>query len=78
VAGDWIKMRNDLRSDPAVFQLAKLTGLDRFAIVGRLAEFWGWVDKHAVDGAVDGGTSQAIDDVVVYEGFAEALVQVTG
>jgi hypothetical protein len=76
VAGDWIKMRNDLRSDPAVFKLANLTGLDRFAIVGRLAEFWGWADKHAVDGVVDGGTSQAIDDVVVYEGFAEALVAV--
>lgn len=76
MAGDWIKMRADLRSDPAVFKLAALTGLDRFAVVGRLAEFWGWVDKHAVDGVVDGGTSQAIDDVVVYEGFAEALVQV--
>jgi hypothetical protein len=76
MAGDWIKMRNDLRSDPAVFKLAALTGLDRFAVVGRLAEFWGWVDKHAVDGFVDGGTSQAIDDVVVYEGFSEALVQV--
>jgi hypothetical protein len=76
MAGDWIKMRNDLRSDPAVFKLAALTGLDRFAVVGRLAEFWGWVDKHAVDGFVDGGTSQAIDDVVVYDGFSEALVQV--
>jgi hypothetical protein len=76
VAGDWIKMRCDLRSDPAVFKLAEITGLDRFAVVGRLAEFWSWIDKHAVDGRVDGGTSTAIDDVVAHVGFADALMSV--
>lgn len=76
MAGDWIKMRCDLRSDPAVFKLAELTGLDRFSVVGRLAEFWSWVDKHAVDGRVDGATPSIIDDVVAHPGFADALVDV--
>lgn len=76
MAGDWIKLRLDLRSDPAVFKLASITKLDRFSIVGRLAEFWGWADKHAVDGVVDGATSTVVDDVVCLPGFAEALVLV--
>ena len=76
MAGDWIKLRLDLRTDPAVFKLASITKLDRFAVVGRLAEFWGWVDKHAVDGVVDGASSTVVDDVVSFVGFAEALVAV--
>lgn len=76
MAGDWIKLRLDLRTDPAVFKLASITKLDRFSIVGRLAEFWGWVDKHAVDGVVDGATSTVVDDVVSFDGFADALVAV--
>ena len=76
MAGDWIKLRLDLRTDPAVFKLAAITKLDRFAIIGRLAEFWGWVDKHAVDGVVDGASSSVVDDVVSFDGFAEALVAV--
>jgi hypothetical protein len=76
MSGDWIKLRCDLRSDPAVFKLAELTKLDRFSVVGRLAEFWIWIDKHSVDGRVDGGTSTAIDDVVGCSGFVDALIKV--
>lgn len=76
MSGEWIKLRLDLRSDPAVFKLAAITKLDRFAIVGRLAEFWGWADKHVVDGHVDGATSTVVDDVVSFSGFADALVVV--
>lgn len=76
LAGDWIKMRTDLRDDPAVFKIAALTKLDRFNVVGRLAAFWGWTDKHAVDGCVDGASNAVVDDVVSFEGFAQALVAV--
>ncbi|MFY9328406.1 MAG: hypothetical protein WAO76_10365 [Georgfuchsia sp.] len=76
MAGDWIKMRTDLRDDPAVFRIAALTQLDRFNIVGRLAAFWGWIDKHAVDGRVDGGSILAVDDVVSFPGFSAALQSV--
>jgi hypothetical protein len=69
----WIKLRTDLRNDPAVYKMAVLTGLDRFSIVGRLAEFWGWADQHAVDGRVDGASSQVVDDVVSHVGFCDAL-----
>ena len=72
----WIKLRTDLLNDPAVYRLAAELKLDRFAIVGRLAAFWGWADQHAVDGAVDGATSHVVDDVVSLPGFAEALQRV--
>jgi hypothetical protein len=72
----WIKLRTDLLNDPAVYKLAGLLKVDRFAVVGRLAAFWGWADQHAVDGVVDGATSQVVDDVVALPGFADALVVV--
>lgn len=76
MAGDWIKMRNDLPNDPAVYKIAALTRLDRFAVIGRLYAFWSWADKHAVDGRVDGATSTVVDDVVRHDGFAESLAAV--
>lgn len=72
----WIKLRTDLLNDPAVYRLASELSLDRYAVVGRLAAFWGWADQHAVDGVVDGATSQVIDDVVSLHGFADALQRV--
>lgn len=76
MAGDWIKMRMDLPEDPAVYKLASITKLDRLSVVGRLYAFWAWADKHAVDGHVDGATSQVVDDIVRFDGFAAAMVVV--
>jgi len=72
----WIKVRNDLITDPAVYRIASITGLDRFSVVGRLTAFWSWADQHAVDGVVDGGSSQVVDDVTSHDGFSAALQQV--
>lgn len=76
MAGDWIKMRSDLHDDPSVFRLAAMLNMDRYAIVGRLHSFWAWADKHAVDGHVDGATTQLVDVVVSHPGFADALLVV--
>lgn len=76
MAGEWIKMRMDLQDDPAVYKLASITKMDRFAVIGRLYSFWAWADKHAVDGRVDGATSHVVDDIARCDGFAEALVSV--
>ena len=76
MAGDWIKMRMDLPEDPAVYRLARITGLDRLSVVGRLYAFWAWADKHAVDGHVDGGATADVDDIVRHDGFADAMAQV--
>lgn len=73
MAGDWIKMRVDLKDDPAVFRLADILGVDEFSVVGRLHCFWAWADKHAVDGRVDGATSRLVDRVSATDGFCAAL-----
>jgi hypothetical protein len=76
MAGDWIKMRVDLRDDPAVFKLADRLGIDELHVVGCLYSFWAWCDKHAVDGHVDGATTRLIDKVSTVPGFADAMAEV--
>lgn len=76
MAGDWIKMRVDLRDDPAVFKLAEILNIDELHVVGCLFCFWAWADKHAVDGHVDGATSRLVDKVSMTPGFADAMVSV--
>lgn len=76
MAGDWIKMRVDLRDDPAVFKLAEILNIDELHVIGCLFCFWAWVDKHAVDGHVDAATSRLVDKVSMKPGFADAMVSV--
>jgi hypothetical protein len=77
MAGDWIKMRVDLRDDPTVFKLAEALGLDELHVIGALFCFWAWVDKYSVDGHVDGATSRLIDKVASTPNFAEQM-QIVG
>lgn len=73
MAGDWIKMRNDLADDPAVIGMAARLGVDEFSIVGRLHRFWSWADRHSRDGHATGVTKAWIDRYVQCDGFADAL-----
>ena len=81
MAGDWIKMRSKLHDDPTVMRLMTATGLDRFAVVGRLHAYWSWTDEHAdIDengnAHVTGIALQHIDTLVAHPGFSDALVLV--
>ena len=76
MAGDWIKMRNDLADDPAVIGIAARTGLDEFAVVGRLQHLWSWADRQSRDGHAVGVTGLWIDRHVRCDGFADAMVLV--
>lgn len=73
MAGDWIKMRNDLADDPAVIGMASRLGVDEFSIVGRLHRFWAWADRHSSDGHASGVTKAWVDRYVQCDGFADAL-----
>ena len=50
MSGEWIKMRLDLASDPAVIRIRRSLGLDVDAVVGKLHRLWSWADAHTVDG----------------------------
>lgn len=72
MAGDWIKVRHDLHTDPAVIRVAELTGLDEYGVVGRLVRLWSWASEHTRDGNAD-VTPMFVDRYVGVIGFASAL-----
>lgn len=74
--GEWIKMRMELHDSPKVGKIARLTGLDRFGVVGRLHRIWGWVDQTSEDGQGVEGEHADIDELAQHPGFAAAMTQV--
>lgn len=73
MAGDWIPMRLDLTTDPAVIQIAGRLGLDEYAVVGRLHALWAWASLHSTDGYLRGVTDHWIDRYLATPGIAAAL-----
>ena len=73
MAGDWIKMRQDLHEDPAVVQIALLTDIDEDSVVGKLHKLWCWADKHTTDGTAPAITKTWVDRYVSKSGFADAM-----
>lgn len=75
MAGDWIKMRDDLYDDPAVISIGASTGLDEYGVVGRLHKLWSWADRHSLDGNALSVTSAWIDRYLSCDNFADSLFQ---
>lgn len=81
MAGDWIKMRTDLATDPAVIAIADDTGLDEDSVVGKLHRLWSWADQQTEDGNARGNakgnargvTEKWIDRYLGAQGFARAM-----
>jgi hypothetical protein len=77
MAGDWIKMRKELPTDPAVIRMAGLLKLDTFGVVGRLHSLWAWADSHCDShGRVTLVTRDTLDSVTDCEGFGAAMESV--
>lgn len=77
MAGDWIKMRNGIETDPAVIYLAEHTDCaDEDHVVGKLKRFWSWCDEHTVDGNAPSVTLLWVDRYLGTQGFAQAMVDV--
>ena len=76
MAGDWIKIRTNLATDPAVKAIARALKLDPFSVVGRLHAFWAWADQHTNDGEIPWMTFEDIDDVADKRGFAAQLAAI--
>jgi hypothetical protein len=73
MAGDWIKMRTDLGSDPAVVRIRRATGVDADAVVGKLHRLWSWSDAHTADGYAAGLDAEWVDELAGCAGFAAAM-----
>ena len=74
MAGEWIKMRLDLASDPAVVRIRRATGLDADSVVGKLHRLWGWADVHTTDGRAAGLDVDWVDELVGAPGFGAAMI----
>lgn len=76
MAGDWIKMRHDLRDDPSCLTLSDKLSEATVTTLGRLFLFWAWADRHTANGEIKNVTKSNIDKVVDADGFADAMVTV--
>lgn len=73
MAGDWIKMRDNLWDDPRVSRLCDLTGQTEAAIIGGLYWLWATADQHTEDGCMPGWSLRQIDRKTGVAGLGEAL-----
>lgn len=74
MAGDWIPIRCNIHDDPAVIAIAAATGLDEYAVVGRMVKLWAWANQHTTDGNAPGVAEVWIDRYVSMPGFAAAML----
>lgn len=73
MAGDWIKMRVNLDTDPSVIMMAAAFDTDELCIVGRLWKVWAWADQHTADGNAVRVTHSFLDRITNCPGFAKAM-----
>lgn len=71
----WIKIREDLRTDPAVALIASRTGVTTRHVVGALADVWSWAGRLTADGVVPLATPALLDEVAGSSGFAAAMIE---
>lgn len=76
MAGDWIKMRSNLWTDPRVLKLCDMTDSAENEVVGALYWLWAAADQHSEDGSMPGMTLRTIDRKGNVTGLADALLQV--
>jgi hypothetical protein len=84
MAGDWLKMREDLYEDPAVLQIAAKLGTRPEHVVGYCHRFWSWVSRNVSPderdkcpaGCVTGVPIVSVENVLNLPGFLGHLVDV--
>lgn len=69
----WNPIRHNIFDDTAVAGISISTGLDEFAVVGRLTWFWALAAQQSADGYLPNITSVWLDCRLKSEGFAEAM-----
>jgi hypothetical protein len=75
MAGDWIKMRLDLRDDPSVSMVSAALSCEVDLVVGKLHRLWSWFNQQTRDGLAPVMTADWIDKYLDRPGFAQALAE---
>ncbi|WP_449103783.1 DnaT-like ssDNA-binding domain-containing protein [Pseudomonas veronii] len=69
-------MRIDLQTHPKVFRMVSALQADRLRIIGGLHIAWSIFDTHSSDGVLVGYTVDAMDAVIGWPGFTQAMIDV--
>lgn len=73
MAGDWIPIRINLRTDPRVVTMAALLKRSPQHIMGCLCQVWSAANEHTIDGKLKGYTLGAIDALTETKAFGGAM-----
>jgi hypothetical protein len=66
----WIKMRTDLRTHPKVVRISSALKADTLRTLGGLLSVWSLFDAHSHDGQLQGYTTDLVDELIGWPGFA--------
>ena len=73
MAGEWIKVRNDLHTHPKVVRMSSALDADRLHVIGGLHAVWCLFDVHSTDGTLSGYSAKVVDGLIGFVGFAAAM-----
>lgn len=76
MAGDWIKMRDNLWDDPRVAALCDACDCTEAQIIGGLYWIWSTADQHTESGHMPGLTLRQIDRKTGIKGFGDAMCSI--
>ncbi len=76
MAGDWIPIRINLRTDPRTIKIAAMIRRTPQHAIGCLVQAWSAANEHSTDGKLAGYTLDSIDELTATKGFAGALAAV--
>ena len=76
MAGDWIKMRKTLPTDPRIVRMMSALKADRFRTLGGVLSAWCLFDDQTEDGQLSGYTPEVFDEVIGFPGLARAMESV--
>ncbi|MCD8071130.1 MAG: hypothetical protein LUE08_07100 [Akkermansiaceae bacterium] len=71
----WIKFDSVTPEKPEIIKAARILGIDRFAVLGRVCALWCWADAHSSDGNL-GLTPEDVDALFAQPGLTDALAAV--
>ena len=48
MAGEWIKIERSTMDKPEILRVARILGIDKDAVLGKLIRLWAWFDAVSV------------------------------
>lgn len=77
MAGDWIKVEENMPDKPEVAEMAELLDLDMDSVTGKLIRVWVWATRNCNgDGVTSVTAKKLLDRSTDCKGFADAMIKV--